>query len=101
MLNMKIKLEARSGADGHGRGRCSSTGRGIRTSAPVSSPGEARLQPAGTRNQEPGTGNQSYTRVKKLNVSRMLDEIIRKIKILFISLLSFYRSLRKKTLIRP
>ena len=65
-------------------------------SAPVSSPDAARLQPAGTQNQEPGTGNQSYTRVKKLNVSRMLDEIIRKIKILFISLLSFYRSLRKK-----
>ena len=95
MLNIKIKLETRSGADGRGRGRCSSTGRGIRTSAPVSSPGAARLQPAGTRNQEPGTRNQSYTRVKKLNVNRVLDEIIKKIKILFINLLRFYQSLRK------
>ena len=93
--SIQIKLEARRGADGHGRGRCSSTGRGIRTSAPVSSPGEARLQPAGTWNQKPGSRNQSYTRVKKLNVNHILDEIIRKIKILLINLLSFYRSLRE------
>ena len=62
--------------------------KGIRTSAPVSGPGAARLQPAGTRHPEPkpagtwrqrpaGTRNpepeariheQSYTRVKKLTL---------------------------------
>ena len=37
-------------------------------------------QEPGTRNQEPGTRNWSYIREKKLNVIRILDEIIRKIK---------------------
>ena len=98
MLNIKIELEARSGADGHGRGRCSSTSRGIRTSAPVSSPGAARLQPAGTRHPEPeasrnpepkpaGTRNpepgariqeQILHMSEEINVSRTFNVIIRK-----------------------
>ena len=98
ILEFLIRLETRRGAVLHGRGRCSSTGGGIRTSAPVSGPGAARLQPAGTRHPEPeasrnpepkpaGTRNpepgariqeQILHMSEEINVSRTFNVIIRK-----------------------
>ena len=98
ILEFLIRLETRRGAVIHGRGRCSSTGKGIRTSAPVSGPGAARLQPAGTRHPEPeasrnpepkpaGTRNpepeariqgQILHMSEEINVSRTFNVIIRK-----------------------
>ena len=81
----------------HGRGRCSSTRRGIRTSAPVSGPGATRLQPAGSRGPEPeasrtgaessrnpesGTRSQQPGTIlhmcQEINVSHSFNVIIRK-----------------------
>ena len=60
--HLRWQLVARNGDDGHGRGRCSSTNKGIRTSASVSSPDTARLPPAASW---PGSRNRSCTRKKK------------------------------------
>ena len=123
ILEFLIRLETRRGAVIHGRGRCSSTGKGIRTSAPVSGPGAARLQPAGTRHPEPeasrnpepkpaGTRNpepeariqgQILQMSEEINVSRTFNVIIRrrkKIRILFITFQVVYRFLRQNSSIR-
>ena len=122
ILEFLIRLETRRGAVLHGRGRCSSTGGGIRTSAPVSGPGAARLQPAGTRHPEPeasrnpepkpaGTRNpepeariqgQILHMSEEINVSRTSNVIIRrkKIKIFIINFQVVYRFLRQNPSIR-